>query len=155
MTFARFFVDKDFRFGHFHFLNGITYQKALSHAYDVRVPGLVVPHLIVYYRAPAVQKGSPFASRLRFFVQYSLQWLWLYAGDKQVLRSGQGYYWQLPGFGMHLGKWQSEAFHVLFQNWNILANDGFSGNWYFIIPLIYPLIPLSQHEFWGKMGCFR
>jgi len=138
VAYARFFVNKDIKIGHFHFLNSITWQKPISHASDVRVPEWLFrtswyyEHAL-FKRALLLQGGIDFYYGTAYDgYGYMPEISKFYIQDKVTL----GNY---PVFDVWVaGKVKRFTFFGKLEH----ANQGLTGSNYFLVPH-YPLYPLS------------
>jgi hypothetical protein len=138
VAFVQIFASKDIQVNHLHFLNTITYQKALSHGYDVRVPEWLF-RSSWYYEHYLFQKALLFQGGIDFSYStayygygYMPEISRFYVQDKVKL----GNY---PVFDVWIsGKVKRFNFFGKLEH----INQGLSGYNYFLVPH-YPLYPLS------------
>jgi len=138
VSYAQLFVSKDIRFGHFHFLNNITFQKALSNGYDVRVPEWLLrtswyfEHPL-FKRALLLQVGFDFSYSTSYQgYGYMPEISKFYVQDKITIGNYQVWDAWIAG--------KVKRFMFFFKMEHL--NEGLSGNWYFLVPH-YPLYPTS------------
>jgi len=138
VTFAQLYVSKEIRFGYFHFLNNITYQKALSNGYDVRVPEWLF-RTSWYFEHPLFKKAMLMQAGFDFSYStpyqgygYMPEISKFYVQDKITVGNYQ--VWD----AWVAGKVKRFMFFAKLEH----LNEGLSGNWYFIVPH-YPLYPTS------------
>jgi len=138
LIYAQLFVSKEFKFGHFHFLNNVTFQKTLSNSYDIRVPEWLI-RTSWYYEHPLFKRAILFQAGFDF--SYSTQYRGygympeisrFYVQDKVILGNYQVWDAWVAG--------KVKRFMFFFKMEHL--NEGLSGNWYFLVPH-YPLYPTS------------